>query len=53
VLKGRIGFDGFVISDWEGIHQIPGDFATQVRTGVNAGIDMFMDTAGGLRARTR
>jgi beta-glucosidase len=42
-LKGRIGFDGFVISDWEGIHQIPGDYATQVRTGVNAGIDMFME----------
>jgi beta-glucosidase len=43
VLKGKIGFDGFVISDWEGIHQIPGSFATQVRTGVNAGIDMFME----------
>jgi beta-glucosidase len=43
VLKGRIGFGGFVISDWEGIHQIPGDYATQVRTGVNAGIDMFME----------
>ena len=43
VLKGKLGFDGFVISDWEGIHQIPGDWATQVRTGVNAGIDMFME----------
>jgi beta-glucosidase len=32
-----------VISDWEGIHQIPGDWATQVRTGVNAGIDMMME----------
>jgi beta-glucosidase len=42
-LKGRLGFDGFVISDWEGIHQIPGDYATQVRTGVNAGIDLFME----------
>jgi beta-glucosidase len=42
-LKGRLGFDGFVISDWEGIHQIPGDYATQVRTGVRAGIDMFME----------
>jgi beta-glucosidase len=42
-LKGRLGFDGFVISDWEGIHQIPGDYATQVRTGVKAGIDMFME----------
>jgi beta-glucosidase len=43
VLKDQIGFGGFVISDWEGIHQIPGDYATQVRTGVNAGIDMFME----------
>ncbi|SEG85599.1 beta-glucosidase [Thermomonospora echinospora] len=51
VLKGRLGFDGFVISDWEGIHQIPdpaepgntGLTAHKVRTGVNAGIDMFME----------
>jgi beta-glucosidase len=43
VLKGQMGFDGFVISDWEGIHQIPGDYPTQVRTAVNAGIDMFME----------
>ena len=43
VLKGAMGFDGFVITDWEGIHQIPGDWATQVRIGVNAGIDMFME----------
>lgn len=48
-LKGRMGFDGFVISDWEGIHQIPdpsgepAPSALQVRTGVNAGIDMFME----------
>src|SRR5215211_4384849 len=43
VLKHKIGFAGFVISDWEGIHQLPGDYAAQVRTGVNAGIDMFME----------
>jgi beta-glucosidase len=43
VLKHRIGFRGFVISDWEGIHQLPGDWATQVRTAVNAGVDMFME----------
>jgi beta-glucosidase len=42
-LKTDMGFDGFVISDWEGIHQIPGDWPTQVRTGVNAGIDMMME----------
>ncbi|MFB4302590.1 glycoside hydrolase family 3 protein [Actinomadura sp. NTSP31] len=43
VLKQKIGFDGFLISDWEAIHQIPGDYATQVRTSVNAGMDMFME----------
>ena len=43
VLKGSMRFGGFVISDWKGIHQIPGDWATQVRTGVNAGIDMMME----------
>lgn len=43
VLKGKIGFDGFVISDWAAIQQIPGDYATQVRTSVNAGVDMFME----------
>jgi beta-glucosidase len=43
VLKHKLGFKGFVISDWEGIHQLPGDWATQVRTAVNAGIDMFME----------
>jgi beta-glucosidase len=42
-LKGQTGFNGFVISDWEGIHQIPGDWPTQVKTGVNAGIDMMME----------
>ena len=43
VLKGEMGFDGLVISDWRAIHQIPGDFDTQVTTSVNAGVDMFME----------
>ncbi|MDC0771116.1 glycoside hydrolase family 3 protein [Streptomyces sp. HD] len=42
VLKGRMGFDGFVVSDWNGIDQIPGDYASDVRTSVNAGVDMVM-----------
>ncbi|MBC9711022.1 glycoside hydrolase family 3 protein [Streptomyces sp. TRM66268-LWL] len=50
-LKGKLDFDGFVISDWEGIHQIPDPAdpanaaltAYKVRTGVNAGTDMFME----------
>ena len=24
VLKGKLGFKGFVISDWQGINQLPG-----------------------------
>ncbi len=43
VLKGELGFDGFVISDWRGIHQLPGDYRAQVKTSVMAGIDMFME----------
>ncbi|WP_055526124.1 glycoside hydrolase family 3 protein [Streptomyces graminilatus] len=42
VLKGRMGFDGFVVSDWQAIDQIPGDYASDVRTSVNAGLDMIM-----------
>jgi beta-glucosidase len=42
VLKDELGFDGLVISDWAGIDQIPGDYASDVRTAINAGIDMVM-----------
>ena len=45
VLKGELGFSGFVVSDWNGIDQIDGAAgftATEVRTAVNAGIDMVM-----------
>ncbi|MYZ36675.1 MULTISPECIES: glycoside hydrolase family 3 N-terminal domain-containing protein [unclassified Streptomyces] len=42
VLKDRMGFKGFVISDWQAIDQIPGDYASDVRTSINAGLDMIM-----------
>ncbi|MGW0085144.1 glycoside hydrolase family 3 protein [Streptomyces sp. NPDC003393] len=42
VLKDRMGFDGFVISDWNAIDQLPGDYASHVRASVNAGVDMMM-----------
>ncbi|MFD5538972.1 glycoside hydrolase family 3 N-terminal domain-containing protein [Streptomyces sp. NPDC127079] len=42
VLKDRMGFKGFVISDWNAIDQLPGDYASHVRTAVNAGVDMMM-----------
>ncbi|SCL14670.1 beta-glucosidase [Micromonospora nigra] len=45
VLKGELGFSGFVVSDWNGIDQIdgaPGFTGDEVARAVNAGIDMVM-----------
>lgn len=43
ILKGEMGFQGFVVSDWESIHHISADnLKDQVITAVNAGIDMLM-----------
>lgn len=44
VLKGELGFEGFLISDWEAISQLPGDPYAQVVKAVNAGVDMYMGT---------
>lgn len=42
VLKGELGFDGFVISDWDGIDYLSKSYYDAVGMSVNAGIDMFM-----------
>ncbi len=42
VLKGELGFQGFVVSDWGGMDQISSDYYDSIVTGVNAGIDMNM-----------
>ncbi|WP_084546168.1 glycoside hydrolase family 3 protein [Glycomyces arizonensis] len=42
VLKGELGFEGFVVSDWAGVSQISDDYAEAVREAINAGIDMVM-----------
>lgn len=42
VLKKRWGFDGLVISDWNGIGQVEGCTNSDCPRAVNAGIDMFM-----------
>lgn len=42
VLKERLGFHGFVVSDWNGVQQTDPDFKQAVKKGLNAGIDMFM-----------
>jgi beta-glucosidase len=42
VLKGELGFSGFVVSDWGGIDQLADDNYQAVVMAVNAGVDMSM-----------
>ena len=42
VLKGELGFKGFLVSDWQGVDQISGDYYTDVVAAINAGVDMVM-----------
>jgi beta-glucosidase len=42
VLKGELGFQGFVISDYDGIKQLDPDYYQAVVTSINAGVDMNM-----------
>lgn len=42
LLKGKLGFDGFVVSDWDGVDQLHDDLETAVAMSVNAGADMIM-----------
>ncbi|KIH98778.1 hypothetical protein LP52_11285 [Streptomonospora alba] len=43
VLKGELGFEGVVISDWAGVRQVEGDsYAEKLRKSINAGLDMIM-----------
>ncbi len=44
VLKSSIGFNGLVISDYNGVHQLKGDsMYTRVVLAVNAGLDVLME----------
>lgn len=42
LLKGRMGFNGFVVSDWNAHGQIPGCTNADCPEALEAGIDMFM-----------
>jgi beta-glucosidase len=42
VLKGELGFQGFTISDWAGIDQLPYDYKGSIAASINAGLDMVM-----------
>jgi beta-glucosidase len=42
VLKEKMGFDGFVVSDWNAIGQIPGCTNASCPQAINSGVDMIM-----------
>ena len=42
VLKGEVGFSGFLVSDWQAIDQLSPDYYECVVLSVNAGLDMIM-----------
>jgi len=42
VLKGQLGFNGFVVGDWNGHGQVPGCTNTDCPQALNAGLDMYM-----------
>jgi len=42
VLKGRLGFEGFVVGDWNGHGQVPGCTTSDCAATINAGLDMIM-----------
>ena len=42
ILKGKMGFNGFVVGDWNGHGQVPGCSNTSCALSLNAGLDMYM-----------
>jgi beta-glucosidase len=42
VLKGRMGFQGFIVSDWNAHGQLPGCTVESCPQAINAGLDMYM-----------
>ncbi|HEY6187761.1 MAG TPA: glycoside hydrolase family 3 N-terminal domain-containing protein [Pyrinomonadaceae bacterium] len=42
ILKGELGFEGFLISDYNAIDQITGDYKSAIEQSINAGMDMVM-----------
>ncbi len=46
VLKGELGFQGFLISVWAAIDQLSDNNKNNIETSVNAGLDMYMIPEG-------
>ncbi|MDF2943064.1 MAG: hypothetical protein K0S01_1922 [Herbinix sp.] len=44
VLKSELGFEGFVVSDWEAMNALSGNsFQEDIALAINAGVDMLME----------
>ena len=41
-LKGKMGFEGFIVGDWNGHAQVAGCSVTDCPAAINAGLDMYM-----------
>jgi beta-glucosidase len=42
VLKGELGFAGFLVSDWAAIDQLTGNYKKAIEIAINAGLDLIM-----------
>src|SRR5258708_10319080 len=42
VLKGELGFKGFLVSDWAAIDEMSNDYRSDIETSINSGLDMIM-----------
>jgi beta-glucosidase len=42
ILKTELGFEGFLISDYDAIDALPGDYRSDIKQSINAGMDMVM-----------
>jgi len=42
VLKGELGFKGFLVSDWAAIDQLSPDYKSDIEQSISAGLDMIM-----------
>ena len=42
VLKGELGFKGFLISDYRAVDQVHPDYKAAISISINAGMDMVM-----------
>jgi beta-glucosidase len=49
VLKGELGFEGFLVSDWAAVDAIAPDYYAAVAASISAGVDMIMVPYDGQR----